>query len=84
VVYAYQFRFEILLKHNGLRLGLPLKCFSRHSRGFAGLVRVTLVSTINFPFYFLFMNFSVSLNYNSNLTFSKNYVKITVGYYLSL
>jgi hypothetical protein len=33
VVYAYQFRFEILPKHNGLRLGLPLKCFSRHSRG---------------------------------------------------
>jgi hypothetical protein len=26
VVYAYQFRFEVLLrdKHNGLRLGLPL------------------------------------------------------------
>jgi hypothetical protein len=34
---------------------LPLKCFSRHSRDFAGLVRVTLVSTINFPFHFLFM-----------------------------
>jgi hypothetical protein len=55
VVYAYQFRFVILPKHNGLRLGLPLKCFSRHSMGFAGLVRVTLVSTINFPFHFLFM-----------------------------
>jgi hypothetical protein len=26
-VYAYQIRFEILLKHNGLRLGLPLKGF---------------------------------------------------------
>jgi hypothetical protein len=27
VVYAYQFRFEVLLrgKHSGLRLGLPLK-----------------------------------------------------------
>jgi hypothetical protein len=60
VVYAYQFRFEVLPrdKHNGLRLGLPLKCFSRHSRGFAGLVRVTLVSTINFPFHFLFENIS--------------------------
>jgi hypothetical protein len=46
---------RFLPKHNGLRLGLPLKCFSRHSRGFAGLVRVTLVSTINSPFYFLFM-----------------------------
>jgi hypothetical protein len=55
VVYAHQFRFEILPKHNGLRLGLPLKCFSRHSRSFAGLVRVTLVSTINSPFLFLFM-----------------------------
>jgi hypothetical protein len=84
VVYAYQFRFEILPKHNELRLGLPLKCFSRHLRGFAGLVRVTLVSTINSPFHFLFMNFSVGLNYNSDLNFSKNSVKITVGYYLSL
>jgi hypothetical protein len=56
VVYAYQFRFEILPKHNGLRLGLPLQCFSRHSRGFASLVRVTLVSTIYSSFYFLFMN----------------------------
>jgi hypothetical protein len=55
VVYAYQFRFEILPKHNGLRLGLPLKCFSRHSMGFHGLVRITLVSTINSPFLFLFM-----------------------------
>jgi hypothetical protein len=54
-VYAYQIRFEILPKHNGLRLGLPLKCFSRHSRGFADLVRVTLVSTINSLFHFLFM-----------------------------
>jgi hypothetical protein len=57
VVYAYQFRFEVLPrdKHNGLRLGLSLKCFSRQSRGFAGLVRVTLVSAINSPFHFLFM-----------------------------
>jgi hypothetical protein len=45
-----------LPKHNGLRLGLPLKCFSRHSRGFAGLVRVTLVFTVNSTFsFFLFM-----------------------------
>jgi hypothetical protein len=84
VVYAYQFRFEILPKHNGLRLGLPFKCFSRHSRGFAGLVRVTLVATTNFPFHFLFMNFSLGLNYNSDLTFSKHSVKLIVGYYLSL
>jgi hypothetical protein len=38
-----------------IRLGLPLKCFGRHSRGFVGLVRVTLVSTIISPFHFLFM-----------------------------
>jgi hypothetical protein len=28
-------------KHKGFSLGLSLKCFSRHSRGAAGLVRVT-------------------------------------------
>ena len=39
---------RFLPKHNGLRPGMPLKCFSGYSRGFAGLVRVTLVSTINF------------------------------------
>jgi hypothetical protein len=57
VVYADQFRFGVLPrdKHDGLRLGLPLKCFGRNSRGFAGLVRVTLVSTIISPFHFLFM-----------------------------
>jgi hypothetical protein len=84
VVYAYQFRFEILPKHNGLILGLHLKCFCRHSRGFASLVRVTLVSTINFPFLFSIYAFRVGLNYNSDLNFSKTLVKITVGYYLSL
>jgi hypothetical protein len=67
-------------KHSGLKLGLPLRCFSRHSRGFAGLVRVTLVSTINSPFPFLFVIFRVGLNYNCDLNFSENYVKITVGY----
>jgi hypothetical protein len=84
VFYAYQFSIEILPKNNGLRLELPLKCFSRHSRGFAGLVRVTLVSTINFPFSFSIYDFRVGLNYNSDLNFSKNSVKITVGYYWSL
>jgi hypothetical protein len=34
---------------------MPLKCFSGYSRGIAGLVRVTLVFTINFLFLFLFM-----------------------------
>jgi hypothetical protein len=38
VVYAYPFRFEVLLrgKHSGLRLGLPLKGSSRYSRGLLG------------------------------------------------
>jgi hypothetical protein len=61
-----------LLKHNGLRLGLPLKCFSSHSRGFAGLVRVTLVSTIISLFHFFIYDFRVGLNYNSDLNISKN------------
>jgi hypothetical protein len=51
---------------------------------FAGWVRVTLISIINFTFHFLFMNSSVGLNYNSGLTFSKNSIKITVVYYLLL
>jgi hypothetical protein len=71
-------------KHSGLKLGFPLDVFSRHLRGFAGWVRVTLISTINSLFHFLFMNSSVGLNYNSDLTFPKNSIKITVGYYLSL
>jgi hypothetical protein len=46
---------------------------------------VTLISIIHFPLlYFLFMNSSVGLNYNSGLTFSKNSVKITVGCHWSL
>jgi hypothetical protein len=41
---------------------------------------MTLISTPHFPFlYFLFMNSSVGLNYNSELTFSKNSVKIIVA-----
>jgi hypothetical protein len=73
-----------LPKHNGLRLGMPFKCFSRESRGLAGLVSATLVSTISSSFHFPLMNFSVGLNYNSVLTLPKNSVKITGGYYLSL
>ena len=54
-------------------------------KGSACWVRVTLISTINFPLlYFLFINSSVGLNYNSGLTFSKNFAKIIVGYYWSL
>jgi hypothetical protein len=48
-------------------------------RDFAGWVKMTLFSIINFPF-FLYINSSVGLNYNSDSTFSKNSVKITVGY----
>jgi hypothetical protein len=38
---------------------------------------VTLISTIHFPllYFLLFMNSSVGLNYNSGLTFSKNFSK---------
>jgi hypothetical protein len=56
-------------KHSGFETWISLRCFSRHLRGFAGWVRVTLVSTINSPFYFLFMNSSGGLNYNSDLCF---------------
>jgi hypothetical protein len=48
---------SFLPKHNGLRLGMPLKCFSGYSRGFASLVRVTLASTINFLFFFFYLCF---------------------------
>jgi hypothetical protein len=56
VVYAYQFRFEVLLrgKHSGLRFGLPFKG-SLGIRGFCCLVRATLFSTTNFSFYCPFM-----------------------------
>jgi hypothetical protein len=53
-------------------------------RGFAGWVKMILLSIINFLFHFLFMNFRVDLNYNSDLTYSKNSGKFTVGYYWSL
>jgi hypothetical protein len=49
-------------------------------RDFAGWVKMTLLSIINFPFLFLYINSSVGLNYNSDSTFSKKSVKITVGY----
>jgi hypothetical protein len=63
-------------------IGISLIYFSgQFTKGF----RMTLISTIHFPFlYFLFMNSSVGLNYNSDLTFSKNSVKITVGCHWSL
>jgi hypothetical protein len=77
VVYAYQFRFEVLLrgKHSGLRLGLPLKVL----KSFAVLVRVTSISTSKFLLLFSFYALKVGLNYNSDFKISKNSVKITVG-----
>jgi hypothetical protein len=71
-------------KHNGFIFSLTY--FSgQFKKGFASWVRVTQVSIINFSlFHFLIKNSSVGLNYNSSLTFPKNLVKITVGYYWSL
>jgi hypothetical protein len=46
--------------------------------------KMTLLSIINFLFHFLFMNSRVGLNYNSGLTYSKNSVNFTGGYYWSL
>jgi hypothetical protein len=47
--------------------------------------RMALISIIHFLLlYFLFINSSVGLNYNNDLTFSKNYVKIIVGCHWSL
>jgi hypothetical protein len=43
--------------------------------GFAGWVTVTLISTINSLFHFLFMNSRVGLNYNSGLTFFQKFCK---------
>jgi hypothetical protein len=45
---------------------------------------MTLLYIINFLFHFPFMNFRVGLNYNSDLTYSKNSENFTVGYYWSL
>jgi hypothetical protein len=53
-------------------------------RDFAGWVKMTLLSIINFLFHFLFMNSRVGLNYNSGSTYSKNSENFTVGYYWSL
>jgi hypothetical protein len=53
-------------------------------RGFAGWVKMILLSIIYFLFHFLFMNFRVGLNYNSDLTYSKNSERFKVGSYWSL
>ena len=67
-------------KHSGF--GISFMYFSgQFTKGFM----MTLISIIHFPFlYFLFMNSSVGLNYNSELTFSKNFVKITVACHWSI
>jgi hypothetical protein len=87
VVYADQFRFEVLLrgKHSGLRLGLPLKvlvgtqefcCF-----GQGNIYLHYLIPSFILPFFYAL---KVGLNYNSDFKISKNSVKIIVGYYWSL
>jgi hypothetical protein len=53
-------------------------------RDFAGRVKMILLSIINFLFHFPSMNSRVGSNHNSDLTYSKNFEKITVGYYWSL
>jgi hypothetical protein len=63
---------------------ISLRCFRRPLRDFAGWVKMILLSIVNFLFHFLFMNFRVGLNYNSDLNYSKNSEKSTVGYYWSL
>jgi hypothetical protein len=71
-------------KHNGFVFSLTY--FSGQiKKGFASWVRVTQVSIINFSLFpFLIKNSSVGLNYNSGITFPKNFVKNSVSYYLSL
>jgi hypothetical protein len=59
-------------------LDCPLKVLVG-TQGFAGLVRVTLISTSNFLFSFSIYAFKVGLNYNSGFKVSKHFVKITVG-----
>jgi hypothetical protein len=71
-------------KHSGFVFSLHISV-GNLKKGFASGVRVTQVSIINFSFFhFLIMNSSVGLNYNSDLTFSKNFVTITVGCHWSL
>jgi hypothetical protein len=67
-------------KHSGLVFPLYISV-DNLQKGF----RMTLISIIHFPFlYFLFMNSSVGLNYNSDFKIFKNLVKITVGEYWAL
>ena len=71
-------------KHSGFVFPLYI-LVGNLKKGFASGVRVTQVSIINFPFFhFLIKNSSVGLNYNSALTFYKNFAKITVDYYWSV
>jgi hypothetical protein len=62
-------------------LYFPIYFSGQFIKGF----RVTLISITHFPLlYFLFMNSSVGVNYNSDFKISKNLVKITVGEYWAL
>jgi hypothetical protein len=67
-------------RHSGFVFPLYISV-DNFTKGF----RRTPFSIIHFSFlYFLFMNSSGGLNYNIGLTFSKNFVKITVGCHWSL
>jgi hypothetical protein len=67
-------------KHSGLVFPLYISV-DNLQKGF----RIALISIIHFPLlYFLFRNSSVGLNYNSELTFSKNLVKIAVACHWSI
>jgi hypothetical protein len=70
--------------HSGFVTWISLRCFSRPLRDFAGWVKMTLLSLLISSFFFLFINSRVGLNYNSDLTYSKNSEKFTVDYYWPL
>ena len=62
-------------KHSGFVLPLYISVGNLQR-----VFRVTLISTIHFPLlYFLFMNSSVGLNYNSDFKVFKNLVKIKLA-----
>jgi hypothetical protein len=70
-------------KHSGLVFPLYISVDNLKRVLLVGLGDINFY--YQFPlFHFLIMNSSVGLNYNSGLTFSKKFVKITVGCHWSL
>jgi hypothetical protein len=56
VVYAYHLRFGVLLGISVVDLYFPYIYFSgQFNKGFAGWARVTLIFTINFPFFIFYL-----------------------------